>query len=61
MIEESESRPVQEQPGPQKRGLPIRSNLRAGIVVQVDIPSISTIQQVAETPVAAVPVTPAVA
>ena len=36
-----------------RQGLPVRSNLRAGVVLQIDIPSITTVQQEAQTPVEA--------
>lgn len=44
----------QPQPQPQpihRQGLPVRSNLRAGVVLQIEIPSITTVQQEAQTPV----------
>ena len=34
------------------QGIPVRSHLRAGIVLQVDIPAITAVQQAAQTPVA---------
>ncbi len=46
----SNSAPNQE---PRKtQGLPVRSHLRAGIVLQVDIPAVTAVQQEAQTPVA---------
>jgi len=47
--------PNQERRKPQ--GLPVRSNLRAGVVLQVDIPSVVTIQQEAQTPAVVAPTT----
>lgn len=33
------------------QGIPVRSHLRAGIVLQVDIPAVTAVQQAAQTPV----------
>ena len=38
----------------QPQGIPVRSHLRAGIVLQADIPSVAAIQQESQTPVAAI-------
>ena len=50
-------RPSNAAPGQERRqpqGLPVRSHLRAGIVLQADIPSVAAIQQESQTPVAAI-------
>ena len=43
----------QRQPRAKMQGIPVRSNLRAGIILQIDIPSITAVQQEAVAPATA--------
>ena len=52
--------PIQTQTRTQRQGMPVRSNLRAGVVLQIEIPSVTAVQQLGQTVEAAVtvPATP---